>query len=86
MKKDRAKIIKRSLDELRKKIEIKNELQLIYLELLKRMENKAIEENSDEAVKRIKEYVKTKKYKIYKFPLLGIKTKRINDKMVISKI
>lgn len=70
-KKERAKIIHGLFNELRKDIIVVNELQLRRLELYESMENRAIEENSDKAVSRIRKMIKERKRKIYKLKSVG---------------
>lgn len=82
----RAKIIRELLDELRKSIVVKHEMQMFRLEYLKRMEDRAIEENTDEAVERIRKYVEKEKNQIQEYPALGLKSQWINGKFVITKL
>jgi len=86
MKSKRAKIIKELFDELRSDIVVKNEFQLLRLEYLKRMELNAIEENSDEAVERIRKYVEKKKQDISEYPALRLRSQWINGKFVVTKL
>lgn len=82
----RAKIITCLLDEMRKDIVITNEFQLMRLEILKRMELGAIEENSDHAVKKIKKYVEQQKQNIREYPALKLKSQTIDGKMIIYNL
>lgn len=83
---ERAKIIKSLLDELRNNIIIESNLELIRLEHLKKMENRAIEENTDDAVEKIKEYVFKEKNNIMEFPAIGVKSQQINGEFKITKL
>ncbi|GEM_PF-4222273 len=82
----RAKIITCLLDEMRKDIVATNELQLMRLEFLKRMELCAIEENSDHAVMKIRLYMEQRKQNIREYPSLKLKSQTIDGKMVISNL
>lgn len=72
-KKERAKIIAGLFDELRKDIVVKSEFQLRSLELYEGMEKRPINENSDEAVGRIRKMIKERTRKIYKIKATGKK-------------
>jgi len=79
-------VIKSLLDGLRKDIVVKNEMQLLRLEHLKRIEDRAIEENSDESVEQIREYVYKQKNEIREYPVLGLKSQWINGEFIITKL
>ena len=63
MKNRKAEKIKNMLDELQKNIVVENEIYLMILQGYERIENRTIEENTDAAVKKIKQYVYSKKTK-----------------------
>ncbi len=85
-KQTRAKIIKKLLDELRKDIVVTNELELMQLEYLMRKENNAVEENSDYAVEKVKNYVEQRKQNVREYPALKLKSQTIDGKMIISNL
>ena len=82
----RTKQVVSFLDEIRKDIVTTNEIQLMRLEILKRMELRAIEENSDYAVEKIKKYAEKRKQNIREYPALKLKSQTIGGKMVISNL
>ncbi len=81
-KKERAKLIKDLLDKVRKDIEIKSEMSLLRLENLEKMEDRAIEENTDAAVDRIKKIVREQKRRVYKLKSIGKKFIVENGKII----
>ncbi len=70
---ERAKLIKDLLDSVRKEIKITSEMSLMRLEGLEKMEKRAIEENTNAAVDRIKKFVREQKRKVYKLKSIGKK-------------
>lgn len=85
-KRDRAKVVKGLLDEVRSKIVPKNEMQMMRLEYIKRMELRAIDENTDEAVEKIKKYVLKEKNNIMEYPTLRLKSQWINGEFIVTKL
>lgn len=85
-KTQRAKTIRDLLDELRKDIVVKNEMQMFSLELLKRKENNAIDENTDEAVEKVREFVEMKKLNKKIYPALRLKSEWVEGKFTVTKI
>ena len=83
-KKERTAVIKRLFEELRKEIVVKHELHLMMLRNYEDMENRAITENSDIAVKRIKKYVAERKKRVYELKSVG--KKYIVEKGEIVKV
>ena len=86
MKRDYRKQIHALFEELRGVGEIKNKLQIMRLEALERMEERALDENSKEALDRIKEMVERGKRKVFTFPLAGKKIEIKDDKLVVTNL
>lgn len=72
-KKDYKVQIHEYFEKLRSNIIVESRGQIFRLEMLERMEREAIEENSQDSLKDVKDYVRSIKKKTYKFPLAGKK-------------
>lgn len=81
-KKERAVVIRKLFDTLRKEIVVESEIHLKRLEMLEDWENRAIKENSDKALNEVIKFTREKKKKIYKLKSIGKKYIVENGKIV----
>lgn len=86
MKSNYQKQIHQLFEEIRKTIEIKNELQIMRLEILEKMEKDALIENSQKAVDRIKRMIERRKQKVFNFPYAGKRIEIKADKIIVTPL
>lgn len=72
---DYRKKIHTLFEQLRSEIEIRNKIQILQLEILERMEQRALEENSKAALDHVKIFMKRRNKRYSIFPLLERKLK-----------
>jgi hypothetical protein len=81
-RKSRAEIIRDLMDSLRLRIEIVNEADLRLLQKFEFMEEDAIEEDTDEAVDRIRRFVLQFNRRVYALPSIGKRFEVVDGKIV----
>lgn len=85
-RKERVKVIHELFDRLRKDILIKNEIQLMRLEMSEDMEKSASEKNTEEEADRIRKFVEKHFSRVYELKSVGKRFVVKNGKIVSTSV